>query len=354
MMDKKNFCPKLYPVGREIEKTWFVRYYDQAGRIQKVYSYLNKLPTVELREAEAARIIADLISNPPGANKRLSKDLVKQLTDLLEERRPSLSPRSYQTYYSMLTMFCSWYRINPDKTLTSFLYKCMDDLKHPNYVKKLHVFLKMMFVILVKRGQYPANPFDDIKVRGVKKKSLLPFHTSQVNELKAKIELADPNLWFACELMYYCYFRPSELRALQVKHIVFHTMCFDVDRELTKDNDNYQKAIPVQLQQKILSLKALPVNWYLFGKKHTAGPKKAGKSDLWARHREYLKDLGYNNRYGLYSWVHTGIKAAVMAGIPHKQLQLQKGHSDLRIFDEYLKHVGVAECAQLINGFPGI
>ena len=132
MMDKKNFCPKLYPVGREIEKTWFVRYYDQAGRIQKVYSYLNTLPTVELREAEAARIIADLISNPPGANKRLSKDLVKQLTDLLEERRPSLSPRSYQTYYSMLTMFCSWYRINPDKTLTSFLYKCMDDLKHPN------------------------------------------------------------------------------------------------------------------------------------------------------------------------------------------------------------------------------
>jgi len=46
------------------------------------------------------------------------------------------------------------------------------------------------------------------------------------------------------------------------------------------------------------------------------------------------------------------LKKAAMSGIPIKQLQLQKGHSDLKMFDEYLKDLGVNDCQLLVNNFP--
>lgn len=67
-----------------------------------------------------------------------------------------------------------------------------------------------------------------------------------------------------------------------------------------------------------------------------------------------LRGLLYDSRYSLYSWVHTGIKKAAMSGIPIKQLQLQKGSSDLKMFDEYLKDLGVNDCQLLANNFPSL
>jgi len=76
------------------------------------------------------------------------------------------------------------------------------------------------------------------------------------------------------------------------------------------------------------------------------------QNHLASKHLAFRKAANLSGRYAFYSWCHTGIKMAAMAGIPIKQLQLQKGHSDLKMFDEYLKNIGVEECWQLTNNFP--
>lgn len=319
---------------------------------------MNKLLSRQARMKEAKRLVEQL-QHSTIINKRLAKDLIKNMSDIVEERRHGIKDRSYETYLASLNIFAAWYRpaciLNPTISPKEFLYGMMDDRKHPNYIKKFYVFLKSVFKELVKRGQYTENPFDSIKVKGVKKKSLLPFTTEQIAELKKLIEPEDPNMWFACELGYYCYFRPAELRLLQVKHINFHSMTIDVDFELTKDDDTYQKLLPVQLHDKIKTLRSLPPDWYLFTKNKVPGKRMTNKNNLWYRHSEFLKRLNYyNGRYSLYSWPHTGMQAAILAGVPAKQVQLQKGHSDLRVLDMYLQHMRIADCQQLKNNFPGI
>ena len=57
-------------------------------------------------------------------------------------------------------------------------------------------------------------------------------------------------------------------------------------------------------------------------------------------------------RFTLYSWVHTGIKMAALKGIPLVQLQKQKGHSDLAMFEEYLKDLNINDCIEMVANFP--
>jgi hypothetical protein len=64
-MNKKNFCPKLYPLNRDLARTWFVKYYDHTGRPQKKFGNLNNLATIRERELEAKRIVKNILQPEP-------------------------------------------------------------------------------------------------------------------------------------------------------------------------------------------------------------------------------------------------------------------------------------------------
>lgn len=357
IMDKKNFLPKLYPISRDITKTWFVQYFDSAGRPQKVYGNLNKLTTTADRMREARKLIKQ-VTDPKRVETRQRTDLIGNLDAALEYKRPALAKKSYQCYFSHLKKFVEWYRParmkRPDISPAEYIRFMYEQDYHNNYIIKAKIFLGCLFKDLVKQLRYPDNPFEGIKVKKVKSQSLLPFHPKQSAAIKELVMQQDPQLWDAILFQYYLFFRPAEIRQLKIENILFEEMRVEAGVRITKDDDVLRKAIPVAMQGIMKKFEGYPAHWYIFSKHGQPGEHMLAMNNLTKRHRKILDQLNLSHRYGFYSWVHTGIRESAMSGIPHKQLQLQKGHSDLKVFDEYLKSLGVEDCVQLINNFPVI
>lgn len=354
MMDKKKFLPALYPLDRDIKKTWFIKYRDATGRPRKKYGNMNNLHTRRQRLAESEKLLKQILE-PGEIYREQMKGLTGKLQAVLDEKRAQLAEKSYQSYSSFLAGFAAWFHQQGRKTDPGkYINFMFEKGYHRNYILRCKITLGSWFKILVKANEYPVNPFQEIKIRKIKAKSLLPFHPDQVSELKRHITERDPQLWDACLFEYYLFMRPAEIRLLKVENILFHSMQLAVGSEITKDDDELVKVIPMPMRPVIEKFRGLPLSWYLFGKGGKPGEKMLSRDALSKRHKKFMLELNYPSRFAFYSWVHTGAKNAAMAGVPMKQLQLQKGHHDLEMFNEYLKNIGVGECEQLITRFPAI
>lgn len=357
-MRKKIYAPTLYPINRDLSKTWFVKHTDSTGRPIKKYGNLNNLPTIRERLKEAEKIINGLAITNVVTHKK-DNDFIALLYSLLEYKKPMIEPTTYTSFEIIIKAFGIWYRkeecnkISENVTINFIRYMHERGL-HKNTIRNRIMVLRGLANELVEQKKIPANPLEKVKLKKIKPQSKLPFHRQQVIELLPIVEKEDKQLRDAIDFLYYLYFRPKEVRALKVKHILFEQMKIIATDDVLKDDDNYLKAIPIPMQQHILKYKGLPSEYYIFSASGSAGTKQLCRDILCRRMTRILRKLNYSNRYTLYSWVHTGIKDAAMSGIPIKQLQLQKGHHDLNMFNEYLKDLGVDDCLQLINNFPAL
>lgn len=354
-MRKKNFAPTIYPLSRDLQKAWFVRYRDENGKLYKVYGKLAHYNNLEDKLKEAKRIIKGIL-HPVKTKENTRKNLIYYLSECLENDKYKFRIKTYQCYLSQLKKFAEWYNveIKKDKQLSAdkfiaYLYECSYS---QNYIRKFRFLLHKYFNTLVHKKVCAENPFVEIKIRKIKGKSKLPFSLQQKQQLLTYIEVKDKQLRDVVDFLYYLFFRPNEIRQLKIEDILFDEMKIIVNNEIAKDNDNYMKTIPVPMQQHILKYKNYPPEFYIFSTDFKPGAKMLGMNYLTAKMTTILRALNYSSRYTLYSWVHTGIKDAALSGIPIKQLQLQKGHHDLNMFNEYMKDLGVDDCVQLTNNFP--
>ncbi|MCC6635220.1 MAG: site-specific integrase [Chitinophagaceae bacterium] len=357
-MIKKIFAPKVYPLNEDLNRAWFVKYYDKTGRPCKKYGKLSVFNTVAEKRKEAARIIKKLLE--PDWQPTLPKynDFASALADRLEYKRPAIEPKSYQSYFSILKLFTAWYRkerinnkhINP----AEYVRHLQINGYHKNTIRNKILVLKGLTNEIIEDGLLNKNPFEKIKLKKVKAKSKLPFSREQVYLIKQYLLNYDKQLWEACEFLYYLYLRPNEVRSLKVEDIIYTEWRVFLSGNIAKDDDNIYKAVPIPLRNKLLQYQKYPTQFYLFSYGGLPGLKMLSRDNLSKRFAAVLKALNISNRYSFYSWVHTGIKDAAMSGIPLKQLQLQKGHHDLNMFNEYMKDLGVDDCLQLINNFPSL
>lgn len=351
-MRKKISVPTLYPLNRDLAKTWFVKFYTPAGKLVKMYGQLAWYHTVKEKEAEGARIIAEIL-NPHTAPVEKRRDIIGLLSELLEYKKPGLEEKTYQSYFSILKGFAVWYRaaathnkqVQPGEYIRHMQVKGF----HKNTIRNRMIVLKG----LAAEKKITPNPFDGIKLKKVKGTSKLPFTDNQLTEIKQALA-TDLQIWLAVQFMYYLYMRPKELRLLKIGDILFTDNKIVLPGSIVKDDDTIMKAIPLPLQGAIAALRANPAHYYVFSKGGKPGTSPLGKNNLTRRVSAVLRGLNFSDRYTFYSFCHTGIKNAALSGIPLKQLQLQKGHADLKMFDEYMKNLGIDDCTQLVNNFPAM
>jgi integrase len=91
---------------------------------------------------------------------------------------------------------------------------------------------------------------------------------------------------------------------------------------------------------------------YIFSTSGLLGSEKYSKDTFTKRHKAVTQKFGYNHRYTLYSWKHTGAADAVRAGVKIKELQLQLRHKDLQTTDIYLRSIGINDLDDLRKNFP--
>lgn len=339
-----------------MRKFWLIKWYDATGKPCKIYGNMNSLPTKALRLKEANRLIAEILSPGIKDDKRKT-DLVGQLSDLLEYKKPMMEWASYTSYSTILRAFALWYRKaraeNKDTVAGDYIRHMHVIGLHKNTIRNRLMVLRGLVKELIPHKQL-HNPFDGIKAKRVKAQSKLPFTDNQLMELLPVVEQEDPQLRDAIDFCFYLFFRPKEIRALKISHILFEPMQVIASDDVLKDDDNYLKAIPLGMYRHIEKYKGYPPEYYIFSKDGLPGPERLSRDHISRRMTDILRRLNYHKRYTLYSFVHTGIMMAERAGIPHKQLQLQKGHANLQMLEEYLKDIKITTGMQLVNDFPSL
>ena len=276
------------------------------------------------------------------------------LSNLLELKKPFLRKKSYQSYECVINDFAKWYRFEKKdgEIDVDYFVSIAKQGLHANTIRQRSVVLKSFCAELIKRKQILYNPFEDCHYKKRKHTSKLPFNDAQIKLLTDYFKLHNEQLLLAAELMYYLFLRPNELRQIKICDILFNEKKVVIHESVAKDKETIYKKIPNQLLEKLKMYMDAPQHYYLFGINKLPGAKMLSINYLTHQHKKVLNYLEMKGRWSFYSWVHTGIKKAALSNIPIKELQLQKGHHDLNMFNQYLKDLGVDDCKMIEKCFP--
>lgn len=355
---RKNFHDYTIVKG----KRWYVEYYIQlpAGVRQrkKVYGWINREKSDLDKWIKALEVIEKiekerLFSTPMDRGNRGYELPDSPLKKVLERNRAFYRRKTYLTIKSRLKAYTLWLNGRSELKITTqdvndflnyYLEKGLKTGTVASYKNTLSGLYNKLDI------QY--NPF-----RGAMKitkgyTSLQYFNDQQIEMIGNYAAKADPEIWLACRLLFYCFIRPGEQRKLLVSDINIPEGFIEIRAEISKNKKTQKVRIPNVFIEP-LSRWTEDKSGLLFSK-YGEGKKMIGLNHINKKHREILKTLGIKGRYAFYSWKHTGAVKALRAGINVKDLQLQLRHHSLDMVNEYLKNLGVMDSEDLKIKFPAI
>jgi len=349
--------PTLYPLDRDLSKTWFIKYKDQkTGLVKKIYGSLKHLPTVEDRETEAQRIIADELNWHPMPVATPVDRLPGVLEQYLGYRVVGLAHKSVISYTGIVQCFCRWYRLNcknPEMEVVGMEY-----LRHlyqegiSATTRNNHrALLTSLFKKIVKAGKLPHNPFDNTQKARERRETKNWYRPEQIDQLKQVMCTEMPQLWLACRLIFYCFIRPgNEMRHLQVMDI-------DIAQNRIRIKAKYSKSgkqdefvmIPAKILADLAELKKYPPHYYLFTLSGKPGTELMSEHILYKRHAKILKELKYPKGFSLYSWKNTGAVMMLQGGVNLVYISKMMRHKSFDYTREYFKSLGFDDFNHDVN-----
>jgi integrase len=213
------------------------------------------------------------------------------------------------------------------------------------------------------------SPFVKIKKSPTGTGRNLAFKEEQIDLIRTRHEMY-PDLALLAKFMYYTLARTNELAQLQVKHIeMYNQKQMYIPAFSSKNGYERHIIIPDYLNQLILEteLRNSPMDYYVFSVQPENGSRSnkykplepsltpSRSSKLGERYREYiLKPLGFSKDYTLYSWKHTGVINAHIAGVSDADIMQQTGHRSYESFTKYMKSLGLFAEGQFAKKIPAI
>jgi integrase len=391
-MTKKNFSnstvsiPKLYDSGGDVKAKWYVEYCDEQGKRIKVYKLtddshysLNKFKTEAERRKYAERIIAQICSNKAevltaeqaieivDTSKHGNRSITSILFVCLLENQRHYKKKTYQTMYCKVKLFdeyCRMVKIKmtiSDNQVNGFFDYLKRKKRSNATINAYRGILSSLYNIAIEKKyiKATANPFKAQKILKEQRQGCKPFSNKQKRELKEYISTNDPILWVCCQLLYYCFIRPGEIRLLKVGDIDLENYKILIRASISKNKKSEYVSIPYVFAERLkaLGIEEMNTGLYLIGKDHIGSSTPTAENALAKRHLRILKKKGYDTGYGefaFYGWKHTGVIAAVKAGINLRELQLQLRHHSLDEMQHYLRNLGISDSQQVLNQFPEI
>jgi integrase len=353
---KKNLY--LYDAQNDLNKKWFVAYYDEYGKRQRVYGDINKHTTQQDRREAAALLMLEIQSNLLPPPQLPNHEQREQLYSALEAYSKKVRRTTYVAYRWKLNDLFEYLDGRP--ITKKSLQEYFENATNKHSVTTVHNTRMMMKRVL---GLAKLDHLlEDIHVRKGQKQPLRYFQPHQVKQIVEYLEVRDPRLLLWAKFVYYCFLRPrSELRFLRVSDIYFEEKKILVRGEFfkhepgsplppgAKNGKSQYVRIPDAFMPDLEHLKSLPPDSWVFA--NTKG-KVFGKNQLGEKFRAVLDHLGYGPEYQVYSFKHTGAVACVKAGIGLKELQLQLRHHSLDQVNEYLRQLGVMDFENIGKNFP--
>lgn len=359
--EKKFYVATLRTHNNNINKRWYVAWYvpvpgtDLRRRIKK-YGKINYAKTVteRLSRTEAFMKTVDVYDIPPTLREKAKEIAENNLLHTAIEHR-WLRPSSKKFYKSHVKHFCKWLNKLPEKCTGAdahnYLKNLLENGQSHTTVNHKKTTLKSLYAWLVEEKHIKINPFEKIKKLAENKQSKMFFTSAEIASIKEYLTATTPDVWMACQFLFYCFIRPNELRQLKVKDIDFNRMKITVPGEVAKNKKTQMVEIPFPFQQQIINhYKGKDTNNYLMGN----GEEKLPSNHIAKVFRDCLNALGFDTRYRLYSFKHTGVVMFYQATKDIKATQMQLRHSSLGVVNEYLKNLGCFDNDSVRNNFPAI
>jgi integrase len=376
---EKKIFPKIRNCKNSLSSRWYIEYVTANNQNQivrrKYYGDINKFNTVKARQKEAERIIKSYSETGIFPDKKGSKSikpdllpaasgsLISWLNYYIEDKKKYLRAYTLKNYENKVNSLIRWLQANnfenlkPENLNPSLAKAWLNSLSVSNHTYNHYITnLSGAYNFFIKMKLVKNNPFSEI---GKLPKLITPaatFTRQQIEVLKKDIKFSDPQLWLFCQLMYYCFIRPGELRFLRVGDIDLSKQKILVRAEISKNKKSQNVAIPIQLFKELeqLRLHQYSDDFYLFSLNYKPGNCVLGYHNARNRFNIYLEKYNFSSKYKLYSWKHTGAAMCAMAGMPVKDLQLQLRHHSLDMVDRYLKGLGVMDMQRIVNNYPDI
>jgi integrase len=373
-IDPPYTAPKIHR-GKKAEDVWYVyfRYWDKDNQKWKLFIRkmgINFYPTKKEKDAEITRLRQYIkmklesgwnpISNQTEI--RQTRELLPALEAELENRLPTMRPRSKDSFRSIFGIYKKWLiqrelaHIDISLFDTPLAREYLDHVGRERHYagKTLNVakgVLSVLFNGLVKRELIYKNPFAGVP--RYKEQSGAANQAFSTAERMALIEwMKSNNAWLYCftQVMYYCFIRRAELYRLRVENVSLHGNTITVPAAASKNGKTESVVIPRNLLPILhaMELHRYPPHFYIFGMagNGTLGPAEepvTNKNYAYNAHVLALKALQIPNRT-LYSWKHSGVCAAYHATNGDiYAIMRQLRHYDLKMTQIYLKSLGLTE-----------
>jgi integrase len=379
--EKKFLSPRLYPVNRDMNKMWFIKYATEdftTGKFKskKYYGSLNLIADVQQRVSQAEEYIRMMQRGEALPNYQGMKRLVapQQLNfanavacclKYVSDRRNEIEAETISQYKSRINFFAVWLGANNLQQLAiggitkdhvrSFLNYLKDEKKFAN---KTYNDYKTLFGTIwqeyVEDGKILHNPWRKIPTLpdNTKHFESYPPHIRQL--IAATLPGYDPQLWLFMQTIYYCAIRPHcELRLMKVKHLVAAKQRFYVPKELAKTKVDRVVNIYTGLfeQYKAKGYTTAPPEYYLFTADGCPGEKHVRENYFIDRWNDYKKAHNIPAIYKLYGSKHTGGKSL---SLQYNQYVTQEhmGHRSDESTKHYIENIDKDELTFLQLSYP--
>jgi hypothetical protein len=290
---------------------------------------------------------------------KLALDItIEKAIDLALEEKKTMRKSGYNTLRVRVNVFKAWLKKNkyldyhPREIDTDLAKKFFKDLandrvlsnrSYNNYIADI----SSIFSHFVK--EHPEflkqNPLEKMqrkkKTKGMKNFAFQPY---QQKELFEYMEKHQPECLFLSILQYSTLFRTNEISWLKVENIGQKTPdSIYLPAEYSKNTHERNVRITPLLERMLQKLKIrdYPKHYFLFSTGLNPGIKRYTKPIGQLFRKLVLKELHYSNNYTFYSWKHTGVVAAKLAGISDSDIIMQGGWTDPHSFYTYLKSIGM-------------
>lgn len=285
----------------------------------------------------------------------------------LDKRVENLRAKSVSTYQSKITTFIAWLHDNGySRTYAAdflradaekFLRWLTDSKKQklsPTSRNTYMVTMRTIWKTMIQDGITSRNPWNEIPKIKENRLGKLPLREDMKRTLIRAFAKEDPELWLFVQFMYYCFIRPGELIQLRVGAIDLDSEKILIDANISKNHKSEYVVIPPPFVKVLrgLNINRYKHNCFIFSPDKCPGEKPYSKDVFNRRHKTFTDKYGYNRRYTLYSWKHSGACDVAMRGANIKQLQMQLRHADLQTTDIYLRSLGIRDMGDLKAKFP--
>ncbi len=211
-------------------------------------------------------------------------------------------------------------------------------------------FTRTIFNYLLKKKYIDTSPCAGFKKQPAKSRKHRYFDENKLNEIFKVMDIMDPYLKFACQMVYYACIRSEmELKFLKVSNILWSENKIFAE----KSKGDTERYIPLDTNLKILfkerGIDKYPGDYYIFGINGHPSKEHFGNGFFSKRFRKVRDAVGFDKNYTIYGFKHTRVVDLKQAGATDADIMSLTGHSDFAAYAKYLRDLGVTADADKLN-----